>query len=798
MTRTRLLRAVGWLVVAFASAPSLAAQSARPRISADVDRDRIVVGDELVFTVRATSGSATPLAIAISPPSGLEVIARTERTEIAYGGDATRTTTLELRLRALRPGRWEIGPAIARQGTDSAEADAIAVDVIDAPNAAHALLNPRVRTLLEHAPPPRSSGAVALTVSLSADTARVGEQVDVVTAAWFPRDLRLQLRRAPVLLPPVLSGVWSYPQSAPPGIAASRRVGELWYDLFIAHQVVFPLVAGRVTVPPAELHYSVPVALQFFSQEERYTVESRPSLLQVMSLPDLHRPADFTGTVARGLTLDRSVTPATATPGEAVSVAVSLTGRGNLALWPAPAVEWPADFRAYPERTDEQIETHGGWLGGTKTFHYLVVPQRPGQVSLPALSYAYFDPALDDYTRATAGSARLAVAAGGEGLASRALPPDLLPPRGAPLALEIADALPATAWALLAFLPPIGVVVLRRGRRRRVRPVPLPPVDSVEAAQVRLDAVLRALVAVEALREGRYLAQALRGAGVEPAVAARAARARDRLRALRFGPTPGAADAALLAEVDALVARLDARAREGGTRRARAIRAGVLMSVAAVAVTASASPIVAQLPSAERLYQTGALRAAADAFEARTHADSRDPAAWYDLGAARYRLGDDGAAAAAWLRAARLSPRDATVRRALRLTPPPDDGSSERRWVPPLTTQELALAALAAWVAGWVLLARHRRRAGQWFAASGVLLGALALGAHLWLATPLALAEGTEPMRVSPHGRAAAAAKVESGAALRVLGERAGWLLVDGPNGERGWLPVSAVAMVSE
>ena len=51
-----------------------------------------------------------------------------------------------------------------------------------------------------------------------------------MSAAWFPRDLRLQLRRPPTLQPPVIDGVWSYPQATPAGIAATRNIGGRWYD----------------------------------------------------------------------------------------------------------------------------------------------------------------------------------------------------------------------------------------------------------------------------------------------------------------------------------------------------------------------------------------------------------------------------------------------------------------------------------------------------------------------------------------------------------------------------------------
>src|SRR5690349_11731019 len=60
---------------------------------------------------------------------------------------------------------------------------------------------------------------------------------------------------------------------------------------------------------------------------------------------------------------------------------------------------------------------------------------------------------------------------------------------------------------------------------------------------------------------------------------------------------------------------------------------------------------VAQTPSAEALFEAGALRAAADSFAARVARNPDDPAHWYNLGATLYRAGADGKATAAWTHA---------------------------------------------------------------------------------------------------------------------------------------------------
>src|SRR4029079_2277858 len=98
------------------------------------------------------------------------------------------------------------------------------------------------------------------------------------------------------------------------------------------------------------------------------------------------------------------------------------------------------------------------------------------------------------------------------------------------------------------------------------------------------------------------------------------------------------------------------------------------------------------------------------------------------------RQGEDGAAAAAWLTALRLAPRDGTIRRALLLTPPPDQSSAAQRSVPPFPASEALLLAGLCWVTGWLLLLVQPRRLRRWAPVAlvlGVVMG-IASGATWW------------------------------------------------------------------
>ncbi|HET9151494.1 MAG TPA: BatD family protein [Gemmatimonadales bacterium] len=768
-------------------------QGQGPSVTATVDQSRLAVGDEVTLTITATSPSADPMRIILPSLDGFEVVARTERAAVALSDSTGRTSTLELQLSALRAGTFRLGPFEVEQGGVRSRTGFVTI-VVDAGTGGSQTISPRLQALLRRAPPPSRPGAPALTLVVSDDHIYVGDQVDVVTAAWFPRDLRARLRRPPTLTPPTVSGVWSYPQPTPPGIAASRKVGDTWYDLFVSHQIVFPLVAGTVEIAKASLQYSVPVAMQFFSQEERYNLESNGATLTVLPLPDAGKPASFTGAVGRGLTLVRRG-PASGRAGEAVPLEVELSGKGNVALWPAPVITWPDSLRRYQDRTDDRITNDAGLLGGTKNFRFLALPDSAGPLHLPALNYAYFDLDAGTYRTLTAPAMTLNIAPAPENAASRPTPPALLRGHSAPLATQIWGGVPLAGWLGLALLPVLFWGGLEAGdwhrRRFRRRATDLRP--NLPRSDRRLLAALRALVPDADVRTGPALSSALRAAGVSTELAQRIARVRDDFLRARYSDGAGArGERDLAREMDELTRTL------GGESRHRERRGRRLAMVVIPVALLLSHPAQGQSPEAESLYESGAYRAAAEAFTARTRTAPDVAANWYGLGAAEYRLGSDARARAAWLRAGRLAPRSVSVRRALELVPGPDSWSRQVSWISPLTPDELALVALALWLAGWVLVLTHRRRfrlRSVILLSAAALAGAAALVVAQRYGRPLAIVTSEVPLRLSPHGRAPEVLTPTPGASVLPGTARAGWWLVDA-GGRVGWLPDEAMVRV--
>jgi hypothetical protein len=775
-------------------------------VTASVDRTHLTVGEEVTLTVRARTRTADPVEIVLPPLTGFAIVGSRDMTEVAITGTngSIRTTVRELQLRAEQPGALLIGPVRARQGRSVESTDPILVTVDSAADRFTVSLSPLARSLLESAPAPvsRRTDRVALTMLVPSDTVYMGQQVDLIAAAWIPRELRERMRRPPVLTLNTPEGVWAYPAAASSGVALSRQVSGHWMDLFIAHQVVFPLASGRLIVPPASVEYALPVTFSFFSREESYTLRSDSIAIAVLPLPPAPTPPG-TEVVGQDLTLDLHVDPATTRVGEPVEAAVTINGVGNVALWPEPALKWPSGFRVYPAQTEVRTVSEGGRIAGGKTYRFLAVPDSAGNFVLPEVRYPYFDGNTGKYEVATTLPRGIAVAAGTEPRAARALPP-LMPRQGERDLDRLSRETGLRGWLAVLLVPPVVAwLARRRWRGKRATPATFraaPQLSRLGQLEHEFLAMLASHVPDAFARDGDGLAQALRAAGVDSAVADHVKRLRDRLRAARYGPR-GLGDAAELAAEIEQVLRVLGGGGEGAAgwrgRRPRSLVASCLLMVL-VGVGARLGTPQAQAPTPEALYEAGALRAAADSFAARAAADPLTAAHWYNLGATLYRAGADGKATAAWTRAARLAPRDLTIARVRNLLPPPDPVTERLLQVGWGTPTEWGIAAAVGWVALWLTVAigAHRRRL-LLIAFGAIALGAAVFGGvEMWRREqPVAvvIVDGA-PVRNAPYGGASAAATIPAGGALLVGRSYGPWREVRRSDGVHGWVLESEIA----
>jgi len=758
---------------------------AKPVATASVDRGDVAAGDLVTLTLRVEASGNLPVEIGEPILSGLERRGFREQSQVSIqGGVASRVTTRQIQLLAERAGTGTIGPIRVRQGSETVETAPLSVQIVQrAAVAATSALSPRARALVTDMPPPEGIESVALGIIAAPGTVMVGTQVDVIVAAWFPREVRLQLRTPPTLTGPAFQGAWVYPQPGPAGIAASRIVNGRWYDLFVTHDVVFPLAPGRLEIGRARVSYALPITYSFLTRELRHEVQSEPLAVMVTGQPAAGRLATANGMVASGLRLALEATPRNMALGDASTVTVTLSGRGNVALWPEPEISWPIDVRVYPGDVEQAIRSEGGVILGSKQFDYLFVPDSAGLHTIRGARVAYFDADARRYATAQAGPVEIVAGEGAAVAAAQEPGPPLLDGTEPGLG---AREVPPEGLALLFALPPLFALLARftpRLRRLFSRREPDGP-DTLVSAHRRFRLALERLVPAADQREGDQLDDALRAAGVEQTVAAHATRVRDRLRHATYGAGGASDPEELTAETNEVV-----KALVGGRGgNGRWLRLGLLLLLL---------PAGAQGQTAERLYEAGAFRAAADSFAARSRVVPLVAAHWFNLGSARYRSGELTGARAAWVRAARLDPREPAVDAALRLVPAPDPLTRTLVPVEPFTPTEAWIAAAAFWLLGWLMVAARR----TWRQAAVPLVLALVTGG--WAARtaqryhrPVALVRrANTPLRSAPYASASSRRTVSDGFAVLVTRTNGAWLLVE-RGGEIGWLLASEVVRI--
>lgn len=247
----------------------------------------------------------------------------------------------------------------------------------------------------------------------------------------------------------------------------------------------------------------------------------------------------------------------------------------------------------------------------------------------------------------------------------------------------------------------------------------------------------------------------------------------------------------------------------------------VLAALAAGDVFAQATPPSELMAEANALYEDGEYAGAAQQYEFIAELGYRDAAVHYNLGNAYLKSGDLGRAILNYLRAEERSPRDPDVAVNLEIargrtvdqleaegdTLVASVSNLGRRWA---TVGELGAAALLLWAASALavcalILRPVLRRSATLRVGVAVsftaMLASLALLLTMLYSNPYdntgVVVTGTVEVLSGPGPQYSEAFALHSGAQVRLVGSRHGWLQVALPGGElQGWMPAHAIEAV--
>lgn len=179
---------------------------------------------------------------------------------------------------------------------------------------------------------------------------------------------------------------------------------------------IFPQKSGKITISPLKLQCVAQVKNNnarkrrsnsffdsffddpFFSgyQNIQKFLESNQIVLNIKPLPQNGKPTNFNGAIG-SYTVKSEIDNTSVKTNDAITIKYKVSGQGNIELIDKLDISFPTDFEVYdPKITDDVRVTQRG-VSGSRTFEYLIIPRNPGEFTINAFDFSFFNPITKKY-----------------------------------------------------------------------------------------------------------------------------------------------------------------------------------------------------------------------------------------------------------------------------------------------------------------------------------------------------------------------------------------------------------------
>ena len=349
-------------------------------ISAEVDSSQVPLYQELTLTVTVTGSISMPEPNL--PRIDWATVDGPSRVPLLIAVDNV-TSSQVLNYYKLYPtdiGKHTIGPISVEVGGQTYETEPIEVVVTRAGAAqpsARATPSPLVLPVLR---PADEQDAYLVSAEVDKPTPYVGQQVTYTfrflgALGPFARPRNYET--------PDFTGFW---HRQGPFQRVRETVSGRSYWGMESGTLLFPAVAGPVTIEPASITLPPNMGGQ---------LETDPVELEVRPLPD-GKPDGFRGAVGDYL-VAASITSGRAATNEPLTLALLITGRGNLEALPEPTMPEMPGWRSFDGESSFNTQITDGEMMGARSLERVYVPTAPGEFTIPSIPFSFFDPNAEEY-----------------------------------------------------------------------------------------------------------------------------------------------------------------------------------------------------------------------------------------------------------------------------------------------------------------------------------------------------------------------------------------------------------------
>ncbi len=214
----------------------------------------------------------------------------------------------------------------------------------------------------------------------------------------------------PEYTPPSQTGFWS--EDLPPKKQYHKVINGKQYLVQELRTALFPTSTGKLTIGPAELKCMVedpdrlfgrdPFAmfdrdlLSLLRQGKPMILKSKPIEVEVLPLPEIGKPANFSGTVG-DYRMKVGPDETKVEVGQPITLKATISGVGNVKSVGKPAIPELPDFRTYSSGSSENVSKKNYKVQGSKTYEEVLIPKNAGKYTIPPVEFSFFDPRAKSY-----------------------------------------------------------------------------------------------------------------------------------------------------------------------------------------------------------------------------------------------------------------------------------------------------------------------------------------------------------------------------------------------------------------
>jgi hypothetical protein len=189
-------------------------------------------------------------------------------------------------------------------------------------------------------------------------------------------------------------------------------IGGTIYDVREWNFALIPVMSGEYTIDAAELPCQTDEFSGFFmfrrSGSRRFRLSSDPVKITVLPLPEAGKPDNFSGAVG-SFTISASIDKSTVKENEAITLKMSIGGRGDLSSASDPVIPDLPGTTTYKSKSDIKTNVADKSIQSVKNYEYVLVPSASGDYTIGPINFSFFDSNKGSYRTISTNSYKIRV-----------------------------------------------------------------------------------------------------------------------------------------------------------------------------------------------------------------------------------------------------------------------------------------------------------------------------------------------------------------------------------------------------